>query len=71
MGVLSEVVSLECPAKKPIVPAYSATTVMSSLPESGGTNKKQRKLIDGNNDQPQLTRTSHAEKDDLPLDETE
>ena len=67
---LREVTSLICPAKKPIVPAYSDTPVMSSLPETEGTNEKRRKLIGMNNDQPQLTRTSHTVKEDLPLDVT-
>ena len=69
--MLREVVSLECPAQKPAVPAYSATTVTSLLPESGGSNKKRRKSIDVKNDQPQLTRTSLTPKEDLLLDVTE
>ena len=68
---LREFVTLECPAKKPAVPAYSATTVTSVIPESGVTNKKRRKSIDVKNDQPQLTRTSLTVKEDLRLDVTE
>ena len=67
---LREVTSIECPAKNPGIPVYSAKPMMSSNPESEGTNGKRRKFDVKSMDQPQLSRTSQKVKDDVLLDET-
>ena len=67
---LREVTSIECPAKNPGIPVYSAKPMMSSNPESEGTNGKRRKFDVKSMDQPQLTRTSQKMKDDILLDVT-